>query len=217
MLHFCENGMAQHFLVRNRHQNNWYGRVIISLSLRTQFCDRREIQRSLKTNDRSQAKKSAMRFWLQCQDGFEQLKSQSSLKSSFQRNQDFFDWLSYNHEQTIVKNTTKTNTRFGTAIPFYEAADHYYLKIQTQGEKRKRLEAHTLLGYQSHLAFWKAYFGDRSVDGISNQELFDIQQWITWLPVNYHRKGISTKLARYEGTTSPWSTSHSLYLSTFSS
>jgi len=42
--------MAQgHFLVRNRHQHHWYGRVVIPRHLRPAFNQRRELRTSLET------------------------------------------------------------------------------------------------------------------------------------------------------------------------
>jgi len=62
-----------HFLVRNRHHNRWYGRVIIPQRLRPLFHQRRELRLSLNTTDKRQAKRLSLAFWLQCQTGFERL------------------------------------------------------------------------------------------------------------------------------------------------
>ncbi len=43
------------FLARNRHQNQWCGRVIIPQRLRYCFSGRRELRRSLKTSDKTRA------------------------------------------------------------------------------------------------------------------------------------------------------------------
>ena len=44
-----------HFLVRNRHNNNWYGRVVIPRPLRPVFNNRREIRQSLGTPNKQRA------------------------------------------------------------------------------------------------------------------------------------------------------------------
>ena len=55
------------FLVRNRHNNMYYGRVVIPLALRKQFAGKRELRLSLGTADKKQAKKLALSFWVQCE------------------------------------------------------------------------------------------------------------------------------------------------------
>ncbi|MEH6575649.1 MAG: DUF6538 domain-containing protein [Amphritea sp.] len=82
-----------HFLVRNRHQTTWYGRVVIPSSLRPYFNGRRELRRSLSTADKQYAKRLSRCFWLQCQAGFERLKQQPSLKEPFRLTQEFTEWL----------------------------------------------------------------------------------------------------------------------------
>ncbi len=69
------------FLVRNRHHNIWYGRVIVPLDLRPQFNGKRELRKSLGTTDKIVAKRQATAFWLECQHGFDQLSGGSSRNS----------------------------------------------------------------------------------------------------------------------------------------
>ena len=61
------------FLIRNRHNNVWYGRVIIPGALRAHFNGKCEIRRSLKTADKRAAKKRALEFWVYCQTEFVRL------------------------------------------------------------------------------------------------------------------------------------------------
>ncbi|MBL4711635.1 MAG: hypothetical protein JKX75_03905 [Gammaproteobacteria bacterium] len=92
--------MAQgHFLVRNRHQNTWYGRVVVPLALRPLFNHRRELRHSLHTPDKQRAKRLSRLFWVQCQSGFEQLQQQQRRGQPFQDTQEFISWLSQDKGQ----------------------------------------------------------------------------------------------------------------------
>ena len=44
---------ATQFLIRNRHCNVWYGRIVIPLKLRKHFNGKRELRESLRTSDRT--------------------------------------------------------------------------------------------------------------------------------------------------------------------
>jgi len=71
--------MAQgQFLIRNRHCNQWYGRVIIPQTLREHFHGKREFRRSLKTSDKTTAKRRALEFWVECQNGFERIEQEAN-------------------------------------------------------------------------------------------------------------------------------------------
>jgi hypothetical protein len=54
------------FLVRNRHDNIWYGQIIVRLTLRACFNSKRELRKSLGTADKVQAKRQALEFWAEC-------------------------------------------------------------------------------------------------------------------------------------------------------
>lgn len=64
------------YLIRNRHSNQWYGRVVIPTLLRDQFNGKREVRRSLQTSNKTIAKRRALAFWLQCQERFERIQQQ---------------------------------------------------------------------------------------------------------------------------------------------
>lgn len=64
------------YLIRNRHSNQWYGRVVIPTLLRDQFNGKREVRRSLQTSNKTIAKRRALEFWLKCQNQFERIKQQ---------------------------------------------------------------------------------------------------------------------------------------------
>jgi integrase len=81
-----------HFLVRNRHQLNWYGRVIIPLSLRSHFNGKRELRVSLKTPDKQRAKRLSRLFWVHCQTGFDRLASRPLSEGYFKQTGEFLDW-----------------------------------------------------------------------------------------------------------------------------
>ena len=81
------------FLVRNRHQNIWYGRIIIPTELRRLFYGRRELRRSLKTLDKSVAKRQATALWLNCQHGFDLLSQDREETLKFGKTSDFLDWV----------------------------------------------------------------------------------------------------------------------------
>ena len=70
------------YLIRNRHSNQWYGRVVIPTLLRGQFNGKREVRRSLQTANKTIAKRRALEFWLECQNHFEriQLGEQRSMR-----------------------------------------------------------------------------------------------------------------------------------------
>lgn len=85
-----------HFLVRNRHQNAWYGRVIIPLKLRPLFGERRELRLSLGTPDKQRAKRLSRLFWVQCQSGFEKLEDGPPEKQPFTSTAAFLAWLAEN-------------------------------------------------------------------------------------------------------------------------
>ncbi|MEZ5529742.1 MAG: site-specific integrase [Porticoccaceae bacterium] len=86
--------MAQgQFLVRNRHQQVWYGRVVIPGHLRDRFNQRRELRVSLDTSDKQKALRRSRHFWLQCQSGFERLEKHPR-KEPFEDTRAFISWLS---------------------------------------------------------------------------------------------------------------------------
>lgn len=82
------------FLVRNRHQNIWYGRVVVPLELRAQFNGKRELRKSLGTTDKRIAKRQATAFWLECQLGFERLSGEAVEPPVFETTPDFTTWVS---------------------------------------------------------------------------------------------------------------------------
>lgn len=87
--------MAQcQFLVQNRHQNTWYGRVIAPQSLHFYFSGKRELRRSLSTTDKTSAKRLALDFWVQCQAGFDHLYHSPVMEQPFKNARHFLQWLS---------------------------------------------------------------------------------------------------------------------------
>ena len=90
---------SQQFLIRNRHQNQWYGRVIIPVSLREHFNGKRELRKSLGTSSKRKAKCLSLSFWLQCQTGFARLSTNSQNTFSFADTKGFIRWLGCNTEQ----------------------------------------------------------------------------------------------------------------------
>jgi len=84
---------ATQFLVRNRHCNVWYGRIVIPLYLREHFNGKRELRKSLGTPDRTVAKRLALEFWLKCQHGFDELKESADRKAKFDDTGQFLAWL----------------------------------------------------------------------------------------------------------------------------
>jgi len=76
-----------------------------------------------------------------------------------------------------------------------EAIDLYIDKLNTQGRKGKKLAQRTLLNYQGRLEFWKVHFGQTPINEITLKELARIQTWITRLPVNFAKKGLSVQKA----------------------
>jgi len=98
--------MAQsQFLIRNRHNNTWYGRVIIPQSLRLYFSGKRELRHSLDTSNKNHAKRRSLQFWVQCQAGFERLQHQSALKGPFKQTRAFIEWLSQDDQQGRLPST----------------------------------------------------------------------------------------------------------------
>tara|TARA_R110000787_G_scaffold65861_6_gene148092 strand:+ start:7675 stop:9351 length:1677 start_codon:yes stop_codon:yes gene_type:complete len=108
--------MAQgHFLIRNRHQQMWYGRVVIPRHLRTQFNQRSELRVSLKTPDKQQALRRSRHFWLQCQSGFERLYARPR-QEPFENTRAFIHWLARDnqgHRQTDMAYYIETFDVFG--------------------------------------------------------------------------------------------------------
>ena len=84
---------GSHFLVRNRHNNIWYVRIIIPAALKVQFNNKREFRRSLKTTNKQEAKKLSFAFWVACQNGFDQLIDHQKSKKSFAGITEFLQWL----------------------------------------------------------------------------------------------------------------------------
>jgi hypothetical protein len=82
---------ATQFLIRNRHCNVWYGRIVIPLKLRQHFNGKRELRKSLRTSDRTKAKRLALQFWIECQYGFDRLDD--TLKASFTSTAQFVTWM----------------------------------------------------------------------------------------------------------------------------
>lgn len=71
--------MAQgQFLIRNRHCNQWHGRVIIPKTLREHFNGKREFRRSLKTSDKTTVKRRALEFWVEWKNGFERIEQEAN-------------------------------------------------------------------------------------------------------------------------------------------
>jgi len=82
---------ATQFLIRNRHCNVWYGRIVIPLKLREHFNGKRELRKSLGTSDRNRAKRLALQFWIECQHGFDRLDD--TLEASFSSTAQFVTWM----------------------------------------------------------------------------------------------------------------------------
>ena len=82
---------ATQFLIRNRHCNVWYGRIVIPLKLREHFNGKRELRKSLGTSDRKAAKRLALEFWIECQHGFDQIDD--TLEASFTNTAQFVAWM----------------------------------------------------------------------------------------------------------------------------
>ncbi len=95
------------FLVRNRHNNSWYGRVVIPASLRAHFNGKREIRRSLKTTDKTLAKQLSLEFWLTCQRQFDQIKQNKAHAILDQKS----DMPMFTFDE--FQNYTKTTDLFG--------------------------------------------------------------------------------------------------------
>ena len=264
--------MAQgHFLVRNRHHNTWYGRVVIPQMLRAFFNGRRELRHSLKTTDKQLAKRLSRLFWVQCQQGFDALLTSRSAIEPFSNTRQFMTWLSqtldcvrgqpdmvdlkklrrqlegdgrdfcrietedarggrhvidlgdpdkeielalalhanvaallekYKDNPEMLDRIQRAQASMAPDIQsgevtaespttFHEAVDLYYKKLQTQGRKGKKLAPRTLLHYKDKLSFWQGYFGDRGVHTLTLKELGEIQSWLTNMPPNYMKKGMS--------------------------
>ncbi len=84
---------AKHYLLQNRHSNIWYGRITIPKDLRPLFNGKREIKRSLRTADKKQAKTLSLKLWVQCQEGFERLKTVNHEAVVFDDSSGFFAWI----------------------------------------------------------------------------------------------------------------------------
>lgn len=82
---------ATQFLIRNRHCNVWYGRIVIPQKLREHFNGKRELRKSLGTSDRKLAKRLALEFWIACQNGFDRLDD--TPESSFTSTAQFVSWM----------------------------------------------------------------------------------------------------------------------------
>ena len=244
-----------HFLVRNRHNNTWYGRVTIPQSLRPLFNDRREIRQSLGTPDKQRAKRLSRLFWVQCQAGFERLQQQTSSSAPFTQSSAFIEWLSQNNkigphrdamayyietfdvmgrkhvidldnpeqekelalqlqanaaaildrykdQPAILERLLNLNTALltpenkpETPTSFHDAVEAYFDKLSTQGRKGKKLAPRTLLHYKDKLTFWQQHFGSRKVHTLTLKELGDIQNWLTRLPSNLTKKGLTVEKA----------------------
>jgi hypothetical protein len=50
------------YLIRNRHSNQWSGRVVIPILLRPLFDGKREVRRSLHTANKTIAKRRALAY-----------------------------------------------------------------------------------------------------------------------------------------------------------
>ena len=223
------------FLIRNRHSNQWYGRVIIPTLLRPQFEGKREVRRSLQTSNKTIAKRRALAFWLQCQEKFERIRqgeqgsmryiethdalgrkhvfdlddpkdeeklaremheNANKLLAKFSDNPEILERLLAINEKRLAEPTpSPTQAQPETATPFAQAIDLYIDKLNTQGRKGKRLSQRTLLNYQGRLTFWKEVFGNKHIHDITLSELSTIQIWLTRLPANFAKKGLSTEKA----------------------
>ena len=82
-----------------------------------------------------------------------------------------------------------------TPISCSKAIDLYIEKLKSQGRKGKKLAQRTLLNYQGRLEFWKVHFGEQPIHEITLTEIADIQSWLTKLPVNFSKKGMSVQAA----------------------
>lgn len=91
------------FLVRNRHCNIWYGRIVIPLKLREHFNGKRELRKSLGTPERKAAKRLALEFWIECQNGFDQLDD--TLETSFTNTAQFLTWMAEDiaRQETLLR------------------------------------------------------------------------------------------------------------------
>lgn len=121
---------ATQFLIRNRHCNVWYGRIVIPLKLREHFNGKRELRKSLGTSDRQAAKRLAMEFWIECQHGFDRLDD--TLESSFANTAQFVTWTA---EALTGKETL-------AQMPPHRKIDKF---LKGQHEKRY-LDLHDLFG-----------------------------------------------------------------------
>ena len=97
----------QHYLIRNRHSNVWYGRVVIPEPLRPHFNGQSEIRRSLRTTDKKQAKFLSLELWVQCQKGFEHLRYTADIQPPFDSSAAFLSWLTADREQGYVQSMKK--------------------------------------------------------------------------------------------------------------
>ena len=93
---------GKHFLARNRHNNIWYGRVVIPHALRPCFNGQKEIRLSLRTSDKKKAKFLSMELRVQCQKGFERLALAANGCSYFKSSKAFLDWLTDDRKQGVA-------------------------------------------------------------------------------------------------------------------
>lgn len=63
------------YLIRSRHQTNWYARIVVPHDVRHHFRQRREIRKTLGTSCKATAKRRAMAIWLAYQDVFNALRN----------------------------------------------------------------------------------------------------------------------------------------------
>ena len=99
---------AKHYLLQNRHSNIWYGRITIPKDLRPRFNGKREIKRSLRTADKKQAKTLSLKLWVQCQEGFERLKTANHEAVVFDDSTAFLGWLEQDHTRRAAHMDLKT-------------------------------------------------------------------------------------------------------------
>ncbi len=91
--------------------------------------------------------------------------------------------------ERVINKTVESPTSF------HDAVDLYFSKLETQGRKGKQLASRTLLSYKDKLSFWQAHFGGRQIHTLTLKELGEIQNWLTRLPPNFMKKGLSVDTA----------------------
>jgi hypothetical protein len=133
------------FLIRNRHQQVWYGRVVIPRHLRDHFNQRRELRTSLKTPDKQRALRLSRYFWLQCQQGFERLVHRPP-KEAFGDTSDFLNWTQQQQKnrQTDMAYYIETFDVFGRKhiIDLDDPAKEQELAMALQANAVALLEAY---------------------------------------------------------------------------